>query len=326
MNTEKVDSSNEIAFKETDGLKELQKSFARVYSGSDLLQYEFTLMQEAKLQNIDLDNYRKLLEIYHQQQQAIEQKPHKPGLAKLLFHPLFLLERSLESIASFLKRLAIFEILDYVSKLTIIIGVITYLLGAEERQQQAHNEAWKVINASQGQVTSGGRIEALETLAKDKVSLAGLNVERAILPSVKLREANLVLANLKNTNLREAKFAGANLQFAHLERADLEGAELQEADLRNTHLEDVSLVKSNLQNAKLQGVELQGNNLEDASLENADLTGANLSGANLKNVNFKGTTLQGADLRDATNLTVEQVKSASNWQRAQFDPEIRGKL
>lgn len=325
MNSEKVDSLDKVDFdRESDGLRELRESFARVCSGSDLLQCEYTLIREAKLQKIDLDDYRRLLEIYRQQQVS-KQKSHKPSLTKQFLHPLYFLERNLETVAVFLKRLAIFEILNYVSKLTIILGVLTYLLGAEERQQQAHNEAWKIINSSKGQATSGGRIAALESLARDKVSLAGLNVENAWLPSVKLKEADLTLANLKNTQLRRAEFTGANLQFADLERADLEGAELEGADLRNANLEDVNLAKANLQNAKLQNVKLQGVVMENANLENADLTGAKLE-ANLKGTSFKGTTLQGADLTDATNLTVEQIKSANNWQHAQFDPEIRSKL
>jgi uncharacterized protein YjbI with pentapeptide repeats len=51
-----------------------------------------------------------------------------------------------------------------------------------------------------------------------------------------------------------------------------------------------------------------------------------LAGANLKGANLKGANLCGANLRQASNLTVEQVKSAKFWEDATYDENFRQEL
>jgi uncharacterized protein YjbI with pentapeptide repeats len=57
-------------------------------------------------------------------------------------------------------------------------------------------------------------------------------------------------------------------------------------------------------------------NLTEANLSNADLKGASLYKANISSTNFKG----------AKNLTIEQIKSATNWQSAKYDNDVRIRL
>ena len=82
---------------------------------------------------------------------------------------------------------------------------------------------------------------------------------------------------------------------------------------------------SNLENAKLKKIDLSNENLRKASLNRADLSEANLndsnleeanlSKANLKNVILIDANVENTDFQSALNLTLEQVKSAKNWEK-----------
>jgi len=116
----------------------------------------------------------------------------------------------------------------------------------------------QVINLAQGQGGSGGRIDALQDLNNEDISLAGVDVSGAFLSGVNLQGAYLKSADLQGANLW-----GANLQEAVLTKADLQGALLWEANLQ----------KAVLTKADLQGVDLMRTNLEGAYLERANLQG-----------------------------------------------------
>jgi hypothetical protein len=178
----------------------------------------------------------------------------------------------MHDIAAMLRKLALFEILDYARRLTLLVGVISvifYVAGQPQRQmlqaKESHYEAWQVINSSLGQEASGGRIEALQDLARDGISLNGLHAEGAYL--------NLI-----------------NLHGVDLGRADLVKAKLNGADLSGT----------SLFNANLHGASLIEANLSGAFLRNADLSNANLQSADLNNVNLDGVNLCGATMPDGT--------------------------
>ena len=71
-----------------------------------------------------------------------------------------------------------------------------------------------------------------------------------------------------------------------------------------------------MNNASLEGVNLEGAYLEGANLEGVTLAGAYLAGA----------YLAGAYLAGARYLTVEQIKTATNWEEAKYDPKFRALL
>ena len=135
-------------------------------------------------------------------------------------------------------------------------------------------------------------------------------------------------SNLKNRNLN-----CLDLKNAHLEGAHLEGATLRGAILIGAHLEGAILkfgradndIMADLTDANLTDAHLEGANLEFAILEGANLKGAILKGANLTGTNLKGANLEGANLK-GTTLDAEQVKSAKNWEKAEYDLEFRKQL
>jgi uncharacterized protein YjbI with pentapeptide repeats len=163
-------------------------------------------------------------------------------------------------------------VLEYLGRLSILIGVIFYFRESGSRIKQRHYQAWQVINTAQGKGGSGGRIEALQELNADKVPLVGVDASGAFLQGIHLERANLLRANLSASDLRGGHFRSADLTYADLHDANFRGSDLEHAVLSNAKMADVDLVGSNLAAAKLDG---------------ADLTSADLRSANLKNVQWK---------------------------------------
>lgn len=101
----------------------------------------------------------------------------------------------------------------------------------------------------------------------------------------------------------------------------LDFANLRLADLRDAHFRCVDLESSNLQDANFKGADL-----EDANLSSANLCRVKFQGANLKQTNFNKADLSEADFREAKNLTSKQVKVAHNWDKANYDENLRKQL
>src|SRR6266699_6387179 len=104
--------------------------------------------------------------------------------------------------AYFLGKWSIFEVLEYVGSFSILVAVIFYFADAGDRLKQKHYQAWQVINTAQGKGGSGGRIEALQELNEDRVTLVGVNVAGAFLMGVRLQRAPLSRANVESADLR----------------------------------------------------------------------------------------------------------------------------
>jgi uncharacterized protein YjbI with pentapeptide repeats len=133
-----------------------------------------------------------------------------------------------------------------------------------------------------------------------------VNGFRAFLVDADMRSANLEGAMLKEANLQGARLDGANLQGSNLFGADLSRARLVSARLDGGELRLAKLKAADLRWAKLTGADLGMATLEDANLFNARLS----------DVDLYATDLEGADLREAEGLTLIQIQSAKNWERA----------
>ena len=240
-------------------------------------------------------------------------------------------KKFLEPVVDYLNRLALLEILGLVGNLSLLVGVIVFIAGEQDRRNAEVYQAWQVVTAAHDQAGSGGRKEALEFLNSRprripwfwltwrRQSLDSLQARKAYLKGVQLSGAKLVNANLQDANLSEANLqkaslSRANLQKASLSRANLQGAylvtaklqeaSLSEAKLKKANLRNAQLQKANLRNAQLQQAtlniaQLQQAQLQQAHLENASLVGANLSGADLEEANLQNANLQNANLAGA---------------------------
>ncbi|HEY6392063.1 MAG TPA: pentapeptide repeat-containing protein [Bryobacteraceae bacterium] len=169
----------------------------------------------------------------------------------------------------YLDRWAFLEVLESLGVFSVLIAVIFYFSETGDRIKQKHYQAWQVINTAQGKGGSGGRIEALQELNRDRVPLVGINAAAAFLQGVRLHNAKLLRCNLDACDLRNSDLSASDMQFASLKSANFRDANLSDADLRNADLQDADLNGANLRNANLNGATLTG-----ADLRNADLGGA----------------------------------------------------
>jgi Pentapeptide repeats (8 copies) len=135
--------------------------------------------------------------------------------------------------------------------LVVLWGARQLWLGRGERQQAereaaeiarkaANYQAWQVVNTAQGKGGSGGRVDALQDLVRNGVSLAGVQLDDAWLEGLVLPGADMRLATLRHANLRGADLRNANLEQADLTGADLTGANLGQAGLTNLRGADLT--------------------------------------------------------------------------------------
>ena len=183
-----------------------------------------------------------------------------------------------------LSRWSFLEVLEYLGSLSVLIGVIFYFSESGDRVKQRHYQAWQVINTAQGKGGSGGRIEALQELNADKVSLVGVDVSSAFLQGVHLEHAKLLRADLSAADLRGSSFPFTDFTFANLRSANLRAADFDHTVLANANLSDADLVGSNLAGARLDNADLSSTDLRNANLQQiswqqiASIKSANIAG------------------------------------------------
>jgi BTB/POZ domain-containing protein KCTD9 len=205
-------------------------------------------------------------------------------------------------------------ILNIVESLSIFMAVLLFVLEAPERNKQAHYDAWKVIDSAYGLKSSYARIQALEDLNEDGVSLNRLNAPEADLKGIDLEKADLSNAYLSGCDLSRAKLERANFSNAELVESNFTNSDLSSTRLTGANLGYAYFIDANLSNADLVGASLVGANLVGANLSQAYLGDADLSYAKLDNANIRHARLFGVK-----NLTPEQVKAAKHWEDAMYD-------
>jgi hypothetical protein len=191
--------------------------------------------------------------------------------------PFVWVEHKMDWVAYGLGNWAFLEALEYLGSLGVLIAVIFYFAESGDRLKQKHYQAWQVINSAQGKGGNGGRMEALEELNVDGVSLVGVDLSAAFLKGVQLRRARLA-------------------------RANFDGADARDADLSGAYLEDASLRGANFRGARLAGATFVGSKLNGADLSGADLSGANLENADLGNAEMEGVKWEGIKSVKGANL------------------------
>lgn len=187
----------------------------------------------------------------------------------LLFHRI---EWGLSWVAWALSRWALLDVLEHLGTFSVLIAVIFYFSESGNRQKQRHYQAWQVVNTAQGKGGSGGRIEALQELNSDRVSLVGVDASGAFLQGVELPHGNLSRCDLHASDMRNSMLRDATLTYCNLQDANFRSADLSRA---------------NLSSAQMQGADLHGASLRDSLLANADLSGVDLRECDLNNLGYR---------------------------------------
>jgi uncharacterized protein YjbI with pentapeptide repeats len=183
----------------------------------------------------------------------------------LLFHRV---EWVLSWLAWALSRWALLDVLENLGRFSVLIAVVFYFSESGNRRKQRHYQAWQVVNTAQGKGGSGGRVEALQELNVDHVSLVGVDASVAFLQGISLPRGNLSRCDLHASDLRNSSLWEATLTFCNLRDANFRYANLSQARLDNAQL----------QGADLHGAILRGCFFADADLSGVDLREADVSG------------------------------------------------
>ena len=210
----------------------------------------------------------------------------RQGLKRGWTVPLWAFEWFCEWIAFVLSNWSFLEVLEYLSSFGVLIAVIFYFGESGDRLKQKHYQAWQVINTAQGKGGNGGRIEALQELNADGISLVGVDVSGAFLQGIRLQRASLARSNFSAADLRDC---------------DLSFADLSDADLR-----------ANLRHCILRSVNMEHADLTEADLFGADLTGADLSGATLVSADLRSTNLANLKWSDTLNVKNANIFGVKN--------------
>ncbi len=201
--------------------------------------------------------------------------------------------------------------------LIIPLGLSVYV-GIVIEKSIRINQLWQTVDTAGAKKDSQARIQALEKLIQAGESLAKKDFS----------DANLSGANLSSANLSGAILTRADLSRADLSRADLSRANLNRANLSDANLNraNLSFADPNLSNANLSNANLYYADLNSANLNSANLGDANLSNARLSDAKLYSAYLYGANLSNTYELTPEQVKTASSWEKTKYDEDFRAKL
>jgi hypothetical protein len=183
--------------------------------------------------------------------------------------PFFALEWVWEWLAYWLSGWAFLEVLEYVERLGILVVIAFYFADAGNRAKQKHFQAWQVINTAQGKGGSGGRVEALEELLEDKVSLIAVDVSDAVLLGVRLDKARLDRSNFHGVDARGASFQKSKMEFSDFTSANVRGGNFSRADLKNADLRDADLMGADFTEADLGETDFSGADLRKVDLSRA---------------------------------------------------------
>jgi hypothetical protein len=206
--------------------------------------------------------------IWHSPRKPPDSLPARLGSKPLWSRPFWLVEWVFEWFSYGLSHWAFLEVLEYLGSFGVLIAVIFYFSETGDRLKQKHYQAWQVINTAQGKGGNGGRLEALQELNSDGVSLIGVDVAGAFLQGVRLEKARLARANFTAVDARGGDFRGADLSNANLESANFRDGDFRETDLSGTQLREVDFT-----GVHLAGADFSGAVLDDADLQNADVQG-----------------------------------------------------
>jgi hypothetical protein len=123
---------------------------------------------------------------------AIERPPTKPSALVVQIKSLS------ERIVRWGDKSDFVKLFELLGKFGLVIAAATYLFEIPAQRQAREDalkakryQAWALINSAHGSSADGGRLDALQDLNEDGVSLTGVDLTNAYLSSIKLPKADL---------------------------------------------------------------------------------------------------------------------------------------
>lgn len=224
---------------------------------------------------------------------------------------------------------AVVSLAELLGKLTIVIGVLSYISEAPERARQRHYQAWQLINGARKSPGEAGRSIAIGVLVADHEKMTDLDLSGGNFAGKDFRTGRLPGVNFTNakldgtkfsckaglfmsdhwlpsysscwiTDLERARFATISISEVHFEDANLKDAILGGSSTGLTVIENSSFSRADMQNITVQDARLRNNTFSYAQMQNSKwLGGAILSQNQFVGANLKGARWYGVDFRDS---------------------------
>jgi hypothetical protein len=144
-------------------------------------------------------------------------RPIRPRPNSYIDAPFLWISWVCEWIAYLAGNIAVFQVLEYAGKLTILIALITWVVEFPERKNAAIRAAWSIVNEK-----GGGRKDNLEYLVNRQVDLKGLSAAGGYFANISLERSDLRWSDLEDANFEGSDLDGANLEGSRLSGEYLE--------------------------------------------------------------------------------------------------------
>ncbi|MEP0858616.1 pentapeptide repeat-containing protein [Trichocoleus sp. DQ-U1] len=308
-------------------IEELLQSFARVYNGSERLKREYDLLEQSKQLNMVVDDYRRLYEIYCQQQSE-NFTPVDVDSQKWVEALKYSFTKIEEDSNEFIKDC---KITQNAIKLGILPDTYrnlyeSYLIYYYQKFNEDNQTNPNQFKLPDLETIKDFLSKKHQKFPKNWAAFLGLKLlQGSVLISVLLSGINYVREAPKRqkqahyqawqivNSARDQQTSGGrikaledlnndkvSLEGLNARQANLDGINLKGAILKRVVLEQALLQKANLEKANLQEANLREANLQEAELPKANLEGATLEGAILFKTDLSGAKLETAFLQDAT--------------------------
>jgi len=217
---------------------------------------------------------------------------------------------------------------EVLGKLTVFGAIVLWLWEIPDRAQQRRSAAWTTINLSQGKLGQAGRIDALESLNGDGISLSNMDFSNASLTGVRLPGADLSRSIFGNTDLSHADFQcpssflrklfsacrGASFVAAKFHDVAVFGANFDHSDFSYAKISGKfyhrDLVNPTVDPARITNSKFFWARFSDVQLIDIDMTGSIFQDTSFKKVEFRNVILDGAIFLDS-DLT---ESNAYSWK------------
>ena len=182
-------------------------------------------------------------------------KQRKATIKHKWIAPFQRIEWACEWLSYRLSQWAFIEVLEYGGKLAVVVTALVYIFSWNERKEAAENAkrtadeakkashyvAWQTLNSAVGKQGNMGRLDALQDLNEDGISLQSIDLSDAVFNEpLRLTNASMPLANFHKATLMNSSFSDANLHLANFSSAiasncDFRGADLSGASFTNAY-------------------------------------------------------------------------------------------
>jgi uncharacterized protein YjbI with pentapeptide repeats len=96
---------------------------------------------------------------------------------------------------------------EFLGKLTVVAGILGFILEAPQRAKQRHYQAWQLINLAGTSRADAGRRIAIRDLINDHVEMAWIDLRGAFLGDMDFRSARMPFSDFTDAGIAKADFS-----------------------------------------------------------------------------------------------------------------------